>query len=130
MSGGQGLGPQFVRRWVGRTADGVHDQRDFLTQLDAAIGDADHGVNMDRGLSAAIAKLDSSADDGTGQILETVGSTLAPGELFGFGRVIGLAFVIAVVQVVLTTAFATLLASLYNLAAYFVGGLQVVLTED
>lgn len=69
--------------------------------------------------------------DSVGRVLEeTVGSTLAPGELFGFGRVIGLAFVISVVQVVLTTAFATLLASLYNLAAYFVGGLQVVLTED
>ena len=54
MSGGQGLGPQFVRRWIGRTAEGVHDQRDFLTQLDAAIGDADHGVNMDRGLFAAM----------------------------------------------------------------------------
>ena len=89
MSGGQGFGPQFVRRWVGRTAEGVHDQRDFLTQLDAAIGDADHGVNMDRGLFAAIAKLDDSADDGTGQILETVGSTLilsvggAAGPLYG-----------------------------------------------
>ena len=41
-----------------------------------------------------------------------------------------IAFVVSVVQVVLTTALATLMASLYNLAAYFVGGLQVVLTED
>ena len=100
MSGGQELGPQFVRRWVGCTAEGVHDQRNFLTQLDAAIGDADHGVNMDRGLFAAIAKLDDSADDGTVQILETVGSTLilsvggAAGPLYGsafrqMGRTLG-----------------------------------------
>lgn len=100
MSEGPKLGPGFVRRWVGRTADGVHAQRDFLTQLDAAIGDADHGVNMDRGLIAAMAKLDDAGDDGSGQILETVGSTLvlsvggAAGPLYGsaiqqMGREIG-----------------------------------------
>jgi len=63
-------------------------------------------------------------------ISDVIGGSVNPTDLFGFGQVIGLAFVVAVVQVVLTTAFATLLASLYNLAAYFVGGLQVVLTED
>ena len=33
-------------------AESVKDQRDYLTQLDAAIGDGDHGVNMDRGFDA------------------------------------------------------------------------------
>ena len=67
-----------MRRWIRRTAEGVRDQRDFLTQLDAAIGDADHGVNMDRGFFAAIAKLEASADDGPGQILETRGKHAGP----------------------------------------------------
>jgi len=100
VSDGLELGPGFVRRWIGRMAERVRDQRDFLTQLDAAIGDADHGVNMDRGFVAATAKLDASADDGPGQILETVGSTLvlsvggAAGPLYGsafrqMGRTLG-----------------------------------------
>jgi hypothetical protein len=61
---------------------------------------------------------------------DVVGGSFNTSSLFGFGRVVGLSFVVAVVQVILTTAFVTLLASLYNLAAYFVGGLQLVLTED
>jgi phosphoenolpyruvate---glycerone phosphotransferase subunit DhaL len=100
MSDGQELGPLFVRRWIGRTAEGVRDQRDYLTQLDAAIGDADHGVNMDRGLVAATARLDEVGDDVPGQLLETVGSTLvlsvggAAGPLYGsafrqMGRALG-----------------------------------------
>jgi phosphoenolpyruvate---glycerone phosphotransferase subunit DhaL len=100
VSDGRELGHLFVRRWIGRVAEGVRDRRDYLTQLDAAIGDADHGVNMDRGLIAAIAKLEASDDDGPGQILETVGSTLvlsvggAAGPLYGsafrhMGRTLG-----------------------------------------
>jgi len=100
VSDGQELGSGFVRRWIGHTAEGVRDQRDFLTQLDAAIGDADHGVNMDRGLVAAMVKLDDVGDDGPGQLLETVGSTLvlsvggAAGPLYGsafrqMGRALG-----------------------------------------
>ncbi len=37
----------LVRRWIVESAARIGEQRDFLTQLDAAIGDADHGVNMD-----------------------------------------------------------------------------------
>jgi dihydroxyacetone kinase-like protein len=83
------LGQRFVRRWIDASAEGVRDQRDYLTQLDAAIGDADHGVNMDRGLTAALAKLDVVGEESPGQLLETVGSTLvlsvggAAGPLYG-----------------------------------------------
>ena len=45
-------------------------------------------------------------------------------------RVLGAAFVIAVVDVVLITAIATLVAFLYNLAATVIGGLEVTLAED
>ena len=43
----------------------VAENRDHLTELDAAIGDADHGSNMDRGMKAAVAALDETpAGDG------------------------------------------------------------------
>jgi len=63
--------------------------RDFLTQLDAAIGDADHGVNMDRGFSAAVIDLDATTDLPPGELLIRVGGTLiyrvggAAGPLYG-----------------------------------------------
>ena len=40
------------------SAASIREQRDYLTQLDAAIGDADHGANMDRGFTAVVEKLD------------------------------------------------------------------------
>ena len=46
--------------WVRRFADLVADQRAQLTALDSAIGDADHGINMERGMEAVRAKLQSS----------------------------------------------------------------------
>jgi hypothetical protein len=48
----------------------------------------------------------------------------------GFSRVVGLATVIAVVDVVLLTALATLFAFLYNLSAALLGGFEVTLAED
>lgn len=79
----------FVLRWMREMAGDVHEQRDFLTQLDAAIGDADHGINMDRGFAAALAKLEAEPDGPPGDLLETVGTTLvlsvggAAGPLYG-----------------------------------------------
>lgn len=80
---------QDVRAWIERCADLLAEERDHLTELDAAIGDADHGANMDRGFRAVRAKIDSldSADAGT--VLKTVGMTLvstvggAGGPLYG-----------------------------------------------
>jgi dihydroxyacetone kinase-like protein len=79
-----------VRRWLEGSAVALQEQRDYLTQLDAAIGDADHGTNMDRGFSSVIAKL-GELDDSTppGRILVTAGATLvstvggASGPLWG-----------------------------------------------
>ena len=62
---------------------------EYLTSLDAAIGDADHGINMDRGFKAALAKLSSVEDKDAGTILKTVGMAListvggASGPLYG-----------------------------------------------
>lgn len=63
-------------------------------------------------------------------INDVAGSQVDAEALVGFGRILGISLLVAVVQVVLTTAFATLVAMLYNLAAYFVGGVSVTLTED
>ncbi len=76
-------------RWVRTFAGLVAEHRDVLTGLDAAIGDGDHGTNMDRGMRAAVAALDEE-DPGTARALfskvgMTVVSTVggASGPLFG-----------------------------------------------
>ena len=87
-AGGTSVDAGAVKRWVERAAASLHEQRDYLTQLDAAIGDADHGTNMDRGFTAVVAKLDG-LDAPPGKLLTTVGSTLvstvggASGPLWG-----------------------------------------------
>jgi dihydroxyacetone kinase-like protein len=79
----------FVQRWLDEAATQIHRNRDFLTQLDAAIGDADHGVNMDRGFSAARDGLVVGVRTTPGALLEQAGGTLvlrvggAAGPLFG-----------------------------------------------
>jgi dihydroxyacetone kinase-like protein len=75
--------------WIRRFAGLVADNRDYLTQLDAAIGDADHGANMDRGMKAAVVALDETKPATSGALLTKVGMTLvskvggASGPLFG-----------------------------------------------
>lgn len=89
-----------LRRWLTSAAGAVHDQRDYLTQLDAAIGDADHGTNMDRGFTAVVEKLPELDSVPPGKVLTTAGSTLvstvggASGPLWGValrraGRALG-----------------------------------------
>ena len=83
------LDAAFVRRWIQEIAADVEDQRGHLTQLDAAIGDADHGVNLSRGFTAVTVKLQGTDDLLPGTILTTVGATLmstvggASGPLYG-----------------------------------------------
>jgi phosphoenolpyruvate---glycerone phosphotransferase subunit DhaL len=75
--------------WVREFARLVHEQRDALTQLDAAIGDADHGANLDRGMTAAVAALEATPSDDPAAVLKTVATTLiktvggASGPLYG-----------------------------------------------
>ena len=89
-----------VLAWLRAFAGAVARERDHLTELDAAIGDADHGVNMDRGMQAVVVKLDDPAvaggvapggapPGGLGALFKTVGMTLvstvggAAGPLYG-----------------------------------------------
>jgi dihydroxyacetone kinase-like protein len=76
--------------WIRKFAAEVEANKEQLTQLDAAIGDADHGINMHRGMSAVLAKLDAEgAEQDLGALLKTVGMTLvstvggAGGPLYG-----------------------------------------------
>jgi dihydroxyacetone kinase-like protein len=79
-----------VVRWIRAFAADVDANRAYLTQLDAAIGDGDHGINMHRGMSAVLAKVDAAAgEQDIGALLKTVGMTLvstvggAGGPLYG-----------------------------------------------
>ena len=78
-----------VLNWIKAYAAVIADNKEYLTQLDSAIGDADHGANMDRGFRAALAKLPGVSDKDIGTILKTVGMTLvstvggAGGPLYG-----------------------------------------------
>lgn len=84
------MNTETVTRWMHECAVSIAEQRDYLTQLDAAIGDADHGTNMNRGFTAVEAKMDG-LDSGTppGRALTQAGSTLvstvggASGPLWG-----------------------------------------------
>jgi dihydroxyacetone kinase-like protein len=79
----------FFRAWLAEAAAVVESQRDHLTQLDAAIGDADHGINLARGFSAVTAALEQASTPSPGSVLTLAGSTLiskvggASGPLYG-----------------------------------------------
>ena len=65
-----------VVRWVKTFAAVIADQKAYLTELDSAIGDADHGANMRRGMKAVVAKLDAAPDAPPSTLLKTAGMTL------------------------------------------------------
>jgi phosphoenolpyruvate---glycerone phosphotransferase subunit DhaL len=79
----------FFRAWLSQSAAVIEAQRDHLTQLDAAIGDADHGINLTRGFAAITAALAAASTPTTGSVLTLAGSTLiskvggASGPLYG-----------------------------------------------
>jgi dihydroxyacetone kinase-like protein len=78
-----------IRAWLEAFAEVVAEQKDHHTQLDSAIGDADHGANLDRGLTAVIAALGATDPTTPVIILKTTGMTLvstvggASGPLYG-----------------------------------------------
>ena len=79
----------FFRAWITAIAAVVQAQRDHLTQLDAAIGDADHGTNLARGFTAVVAALEADQPATPGAVLTLTGRTLiskvggASGPLYG-----------------------------------------------
>jgi dihydroxyacetone kinase-like protein len=83
------LSSATVLRWLGRCAALYQENKDELTRLDAAIGDADHGANMARGFGAVQGKLASLEGQDIGAIFKAVAMTListvggASGPLYG-----------------------------------------------
>ncbi len=79
----------MLLNWLRRSAALIHAQCDVLTRLDAVIGDADHGVNLDRGFIAVVSELPVLAGCDAGHILQTTGIRListvggASGSLYG-----------------------------------------------
>jgi dihydroxyacetone kinase-like protein len=75
--------------WLGRFRDLVTEQRNYLTELDSAIGDADHGSNMARGMAAVMEKVDVAPAATADELFKAVGMTLvtsvggASGPLYG-----------------------------------------------
>jgi dihydroxyacetone kinase-like protein len=100
---GAAITTEAVVAWLRKFAVAAAENREYLTELDAAIGDADHGINMDRGMQAVAAKLGVTGAVGSasgaagaaaaaadiGALLKTVGMTLvstvggAAGPLYG-----------------------------------------------
>ncbi|MGW2731859.1 dihydroxyacetone kinase subunit DhaL [Streptomyces sp. NPDC001494] len=83
------LDADFFRRWMTATAASVDREADRLTALDSAIGDADHGSNMQRGFTAVTTAFEKETPDTPGAVLTLAGRLListvggASGPLYG-----------------------------------------------
>lgn len=77
-----------ISGFINAVNEAVSKNKEFLTELDGVIGDADHGINMARGFSAVVQKI-TDADTDIGSSLKKVGMTListvggASGPLYG-----------------------------------------------
>ena len=83
------LDAAWARLWIELAAADIAEQRDYLVDLDRAIGDGDHGENMDRGFKAAVEALEQAQPGSVAEVLKTVAKTLmstvggAAGPLYG-----------------------------------------------
>ena len=114
--GGAAVGAVALRRWLGAFAAAVTEHAAELTELDSAIGDADHGSNLERGMKAVLAALDADPPGDAAVLLKKAGMTLvstvggASGPLYG-------------------TFFLRMAAAAPDPAAMFRAGLEGVLTR-
>lgn len=83
------IGTSTLLDWISRFGQAVAEKREWLTELDSAIGDADHGANMARGMHAVTEKLGAGSPATADELLKSVGMTLvssvggASGPLYG-----------------------------------------------
>jgi dihydroxyacetone kinase-like protein len=86
---GHNVDVEALAAWIRAFARLVAANKDLLTHLDSAIGDADHGINMDRGMSAVVAALDDEEPSSAAALLKLAGMKLvstvggASGPLYG-----------------------------------------------
>ena len=89
MAGDSSITSAEVRDWIRAYAAAISEHRAELVKLDTAIGDGDHGTNMERGMRKAVEKVDSTDGDDIGALLKAVGMALvssvggAAGPLYG-----------------------------------------------
>ncbi len=126
---------QTVTAWMNEIAASVRAERDYLVQLDAAIGDGDHGINLNRGFDAVTLALSTEPDGTPGKLLILSGKTLvstvggASGPLWGSalrkaGRALGDGSTFDLAQLV--DAMAAALASIQDLGAAVPGDKTMV----
>ncbi len=126
---------QTVTGWMNEVAASVRAERDYLVQLDAAIGDGDHGINLNRGFDAVVLALSTEPDGTPGKLLILSGKTLvstvggASGPLWGSalrkaGRALGEGPTFDLSQLV--DAMAAALASVQDLGAAVLGDKTMV----
>jgi dihydroxyacetone kinase-like protein len=126
---------QTVTAWMNEIAASVRAERDYLVQLDAAIGDGDHGINLNRGFDAVTLALSTEPDGTPGRLLILSGKTLvstvggASGPLWGSalrkaGRSLGDGETFDLAQLV--DAMAAALASIQDLGAAVPGDKTMV----
>jgi phosphoenolpyruvate---glycerone phosphotransferase subunit DhaL len=89
MAGDSSITSAEVRDWIRAYAAAISEHRAELVRLDTAIGDGDHGTNMERGMRKAVEKVDGTDGDDIGALLKAVGMALvssvggAAGPLYG-----------------------------------------------
>lgn len=89
MSDDEGYDAAFFRAWLVAAGAAVDREADRLTELDSAIGDADHGANLKRGFAAVTAGLEKETPATPGAVLVAAGRQListvggASGPLYG-----------------------------------------------
>ena len=78
-----------ILQWLTLSAEVMQENKQYLTDLDSAIGDADHGINMARGFKKVLERLPAIEDKDIGNILKAIGMSLissvggASGPLYG-----------------------------------------------
>lgn len=83
------ISKEDVLAWINALQEVYRENKEYLTDLDSAIGDADHGVNMDRGFTTVKAELEKVSPQDIGTLLKTVSMTIiktvggASGPLYG-----------------------------------------------
>ena len=126
---------RFFAAWLEECARVVHEQRDYLTRLDAAIGDADHGTNLYRGFTGIRQALAEHTPPTPGALLALAGTTLvrkvggASGPLYGsalrqMGKALGDAETIGLAE--LADALETALQAVRRLGGAEVGDKTMV----
>ena len=66
----------LLDRWIREFARVIGENAGYLTDLDAAVGDADHGTNMDRGMKAVVARLDDATPRDLAEVCKQVATAL------------------------------------------------------